>query len=234
MIVVFAGPSLTAEDKAACPGITFRAPAEQGDILIAARAGATAIGLIDGYFGDRLAPHQKEILEVLSMGIPVLGSASMGAMRAAELHLYGMTGIGSIYEGYASGEIECDAEVAVSHGPEELGFPATSVSMVDVRATVEALSQSGQLSGEAARQIIAAALDLHFSKRTYPAIAASLQDDGPLAALLQDNRVEQKRQEAVQLLSAITAEGLAAPQTPAPPMTRYYGDIRSRAITRAG
>ena len=234
MIVVFAGPSLTPDDRAAHPGITFRPPAEQGDILVAAHHGATAIGLIDGYFGDRLAPHQKEILEALSMGIPVLGAASMGAMRAAELAPFGMIGVGAIFKGYRDGSIECDAEVAVSHGPQELGFPPTSVSMADVRATARTLIDRELIGSETARQIIAVALDLHFTARTRATLTKALDDLSPgLAATFDTHRTEQKRHDAQELLRLILSPDLAKPETPAPPRTSYYKAIRSRALARA-
>ena len=59
----------------------------------------------------------------MAEGIHVFGSASMGALRAAELHQFGMRGIGRIFEAYRAGELEDDDEVAVIHGPPR---PATS------------------------------------------------------------------------------------------------------------
>ena len=45
----------------------------------------------------------------------------MGALRAAELHPYGIEGVGAHYfEAYRGGEYEDDDEVAVSHAPESL------------------------------------------------------------------------------------------------------------------
>ena len=45
----------------------------------------------------------------------------MGALRAAELHAFGMRGVGRIFEAFRDGELEDDDEVAVVHGPAEPG-----------------------------------------------------------------------------------------------------------------
>ena len=60
-------------------------PAARGDLYRAALAGPQVIGLIDGYFDGVPAVAHKEILWALDQGIRVLGAASMGALRAAEL-----------------------------------------------------------------------------------------------------------------------------------------------------
>ena len=39
----------------------------------------------------------------MSEGVPVFGAASMGALRAAELHEFGMRGIGRIFEAFRDG-----------------------------------------------------------------------------------------------------------------------------------
>ena len=52
-----------------------------------------AIGVIDGYFDGVPSVWHKEILWALSQGIRVFGGASMGALRAAELDGFGMTGV---------------------------------------------------------------------------------------------------------------------------------------------
>ena len=53
-----------------------------------------AIGLIDGYFERVPSVSHKEILWAMSQGIVVIGAASMGALRAAELAPFGMLGVG--------------------------------------------------------------------------------------------------------------------------------------------
>ena len=106
--------------------------------------GPLAIGLIDGYFERVPAVWHKEILWALSQGIHVFGSASMGALRAAELAPFGMIGVGAIFEAYRDGILEDDDEVAVAHGPADTGYRAGSDAMVNIRATLARAVQHGR------------------------------------------------------------------------------------------
>ena len=81
----------------------------------------------------------------MAQGIHVYGSASIGALRAAELHAFGMVGIGRIYEAFRDGILEDDDEVAVLHGPEELGYPAVTEAMVNIRATLDKAVAEGMI-----------------------------------------------------------------------------------------
>lgn len=74
------------------------------------------IVLIDGIFYQDLAVWHKEIIYALLRNIVCIGAASMGALRAAELHVYGMIGVGAIFERYQAGE-EDDSLVALSFDP---------------------------------------------------------------------------------------------------------------------
>jgi len=85
----------------------------------------------------------------MSQGIHVFGSASMGALRAAELAAFGMEGVGSIYEAYREGQLEDDDEVAVAHMPAAYGYKCTSTAMVDIRATLVAAQAEGVISATA-------------------------------------------------------------------------------------
>ena len=61
MKVVFVGPSLHGA-SIDWSGLEPRPPAAQGDVFAAVKQGATAIGLIDGYFGSTASVWHKEIL----------------------------------------------------------------------------------------------------------------------------------------------------------------------------
>ena len=81
MKVLFVGPSLgsdLAAARAISPCIDFRPPAAAGDILKAVRDGATAIGLVDGYFGDLPSVWHKEILYALEHDVAVAGDLFFG------------------------------------------------------------------------------------------------------------------------------------------------------------
>jgi hypothetical protein len=209
--VVFAGPSLYGRKLALKPEIMLRPPAAQGDIYRACKLRPQAIGLIDGYFEGVPSVWHKEVLWALSQGIAVYGSASMGALRAAELDVFGMTGIGEIYEWYRSGAIEDDDEVALLHGPAEAGFVPLSEPSVNVRASCAAAVGAGVVDAAAAGRVIAAARALHYKERQWGTIleqagAAGL-DPGMgkrLADWLDEGRVDQKQRDALALIDAVS------------------------------
>src|ERR1700689_4413631 len=143
---IFVGPTLPAEEIARTRGFVCLPPVAQGDLYRAARGRPRAIGIIDGYFSGAPSVWHKEILWAISHGVPVFGSASMGALRAAELHAFGMRGVGRIFEAFRDGELEDDDEVAVVHGPAELGHVQASEAMVNIRATLARAETVGILS----------------------------------------------------------------------------------------
>jgi len=142
--IVYVGPTLAAaEVRALLPDADVRGPVAVGDVLrilgehAARRVRIGRIAIIDGYFERMAAVWHKEILLAIEAGIEVWGAASMGALRAAELAPFGMRGIGTIYERFASGELVADDEVAVAHLPAEYGYRCTSVALVDLREGIE-------------------------------------------------------------------------------------------------
>lgn len=206
MKIIFVGPSLPEVATLCGHGIEVRPPAAHGDVLAATRAGATAIGLIDGNF-EHVAPvWHKEILHALETGVAVFGAASMGALRAAECDSFGMIGIGRIYEDYASGRRVDDADVALLHGPAELGYPALSLPMVNVDATLDRLGDIQAIDKAHISSLRAAASALFYKKRTWAAIV----ERAGLTAFRKDflqlfhvETVNRKREDALALLQAL-------------------------------
>lgn len=207
MKVVFVGPSLPDARDRAAPGIEIRPPACQGDVMRAIRQGATAIGLIDGLFEFVAPVWHKELLYALCDGIPVMGAASMGALRAAECAAFGMTGIGRIFEDYRDGRRVDDGDVALLHGPAELGYPAVTIPIVNIDATLERAHEIGLLGKTDVRLLASAARGIFFKERRWDQVVESAGFDwreiGPLVAR---SRVDQKRQDALALLVAMTDE----------------------------
>lgn len=209
-IVVFAGPSIARAD-ASVPGVEFLAPAAEGDIYRAARQGPRAIGLIDGYFEAQPAVWHKEILWAMSEGIHVFGSSSMGALRAAELCSFGMVGVGVIFRAYRRGILIDDAEVAVVHGPAEIGFPSLNEALVNVRATLAHARARGVLAADERRTVLAAAAAIFYKDRTWDRILAASVDSGlapdqaaRLKAWLKTGSVDLKRRDARSLIRLLT------------------------------
>ena len=158
-ILVYLGPSLPlAQARRLLPQAIYRPPAKQGDIVSdVINYRPNRIILIDGVFRENLSPWHKEIVFALQYpGVKAIyGSASMGALRAAELDYLGMVGIGRIYQWYRDGVTEDESEVAVSYaerdGAEGTVYYLNNVPLVDIRAGVEAYSETNQdLAGYAA------------------------------------------------------------------------------------
>jgi hypothetical protein len=218
--VIFVGPSLhrdLAFLRRRQDNIVWAGPARCGDIARAARSGVTAIALVDGLFDQNAAPWHKEVLYALSLGLPVAGGASMGALRAAECSAFGMTGIGTIYRRYASGEIVDDAEVAQLHAPEELNYLPLTEPMVNVEPTLALLDRQGVVSAATVRALTETARLMHYSERTYAEIIRRSADLEPVEAQaagtwFQTNAIDQKRLDALDVLDWLCAQADLVPR----------------------
>ena len=151
--IIFVGPTLRPEEIAGAGDFVSLPPVAQGDVYRAALSRPRAIGIIDGFFSGAPAVWHKEILWAMSEGVPVFGAASMGALRAAELHEFGMRGIGRIFEAFRDGVLEDDDEVAVVHGPAEIGYLPASEAMVNIRATLALAEAKGVIGAESRRAL---------------------------------------------------------------------------------
>lgn len=177
--VIFVGPSIARESLAqVLPEAEFRGPIERGDIEVLLREDTSpdVIGVVDGKFLHAMSISPKEILTALNKGVTVLGSSSMGALRAAELDTLGMIGIGTIYRWYAEGTIDSDDEVAITFDPESLR--ALCTPMVNFRASVDELVGQGSVTVEDGERIIEAAKSMYFPDRTHASVCDQLVFDG--------------------------------------------------------
>lgn len=162
--MIFLGPSLSLETAHSYLDTNFVPPARMGDIFRAVQRGTQVIGLIDGLFEQTPAVWHKEVLYAIDRGVSVIGGASMGALRAAELHQFGMQGIGKIFNDFASGKLEDDDEVAVVHGSAEDGYVSHSEAMVNLRYGLLQACNEGIIN----KQQMAALVD-HAKAQFYPA-----------------------------------------------------------------
>jgi hypothetical protein len=224
-VFVFTGPTLSPREARTELDAVYLPPAAQGDVYRASLARPRAIGIIDGFFDQVPAVWHKEILWAMGQGIAVFGSASMGALRAAELAAFGMAGVGKIFEAYRSGELEDDDEVALVHGPAETGFRPASEAMVNIRATLAAAEAQGVVRRKTHAALAALAKSLFYPERTYAALLDRGAREGlppreleSLRAWLPKGRVDQKRDDALAMLRAMR-EHLEAKT--APPRVSY-------------
>jgi len=206
--IVFLGPSLPLGAARKVLDAEFLPPVAQGDVLRLIGCGASIVVIIDGAFESAPAVWHNEILFAIERGLTVIGAASMGALRAAELARYGMIGVGAIYHAYRRGWLEGDDEVAVLHAPNELGGAALTEALVNVRWTCRSAVRAGILSPDEAARLVQFAKGVHYKARTWARILQEcdncpLTEDvaGTLAAWVKGNRVDQKARDAAAALS---------------------------------
>jgi hypothetical protein len=238
-VCLFVGPTLPRPEIAARRDFICLPPAAMGDVYRAAAARPRAIGIIDGYFEGVPAVWHKEILWAMTQGIHVFGSASMGALRAAELQAFGMRGVGRIFAAYRSGEIEDDDEVAVLHGPAEAGYVALSEPMVNIRATLARAEAEGVITPPARAALLERAKGLFYQDRSWERLLAGAADDElrRLRDWLPAGRIDQKRRDALEMIAEMR-EFLAADPAPMRPDFTFewtdMWDIASEAMAKSG
>ena len=164
-IVVFLGPSLSRDKAEPVLEADYRPPAKRGDLYLAAREGAEIILLIDGVFFQESSVAHKEVIYALEAGAKVLGASSMGALRASELDIYGMEGIGKIYQAYKSGHLVSDDEVALTFDP--FSYEPSSEPLVNIRFNLDLAWQMGVISASCKDRLFHFAQALYFPDRTY-------------------------------------------------------------------
>lgn len=207
---MFAGPSISHEDVQATLEATCLPPAAQGDVYLASRKRPAVIALIDGVFEQVPSVWHKEILWAMTQGIHVYGASSMGALRAAELAVFGMEGVGWIYEAYRDGTLTDDDEVALVHGPAESGYEPLSEPMVNIRRTLDAAESGAVISSTTACGLVGIGKSLFYPDREYARILRQAHRQGlpvseleALADWLPQGAVDQKRIDALILLHVI-------------------------------
>lgn len=170
------------------------------------------VAIVDGVFHTQRAVTVREILALLRRGTRVIGSSSMGALRAIELRHRGMEGIGEVFGMYLSGEIESDAEVALLFDAETL--TALTEPLVNVRYALRHALCDHIVDAAAADVLLAAARSIHYTQLTrnrWLQQAQALVDPAMLQALsayVQENsaRLDVKRRDAIELVEALNRD----------------------------
>lgn len=218
-IVVFLGPSLARKEAAMLCDAIYLPPARMGDVYrVLFEHRPDVIALVDGYFDAVPAVWHKEILHALAQDVQVVGAASMGALRAAELAPFGMIGLGAIYEAFASGELEDDDEVAVAHSVADEDYVNLSVAMVNMRHGLQLACDRGLLTEAQARALIALAKARFYTERNWAqlwedALARGMALDriNALRRFVETARPDAKREDARALLVLLAAGALVGP-----------------------
>ena len=219
-VVVFLGPTLDRRiAQSLLPEATWLPPVSMGDVYAVARDRPWGIAIIDGAFDRVPAVWHKEILWAMSRGVHVFGSSSMGALRAAELETFGMIGVGAVFEAYRDRTLTDDDEVAIIHGPREMGYMAGSEAMVNIRATLMDAQADGVISPVTHDRLEALAKATHYTERTWerlwedaaadPALRPS--DVEAVRAWLPTGRRDVKAEDARELLGHLARLRATAP-----------------------
>jgi hypothetical protein len=224
-IYIFTGPTISEEECIVwLEDAVYLPPVSQGDIISLLKKKPVVIGIIDGYFDTVPAVWHKEILLAVSKGVIVVGGASMGALRAAELHSFGMVGIGEIFRWYRDGIIDADDEVAVHHSTGEFHFKAFNESLVNIRKTLQMAVAIGVIDSETEKKLVEIGRNLDFWNRNYPLIFSEGKSAGILVEEIQrietyveKNRIDLKKLDAIELLKHIAD----LPQNPSHSVAAY-------------
>lgn len=208
--VVFAGPTLPAAEVAALlPGARVLPPVRHGDLLGLGLEAGDRVLIIDGMFLQTASVRHREILYLLREEVVVAGSSSMGALRAAELHWFGMRGFGEIFRLYRDGEIDGDDEVAIVHGTADDAYRAYSDPLISMRIALRDAAAAGVIGGEDAAALLGLARAMPFRARSFRALDRAAQGRiagaGAFAAWRTGRDTDAKAADARLMLTAAAA-----------------------------
>ncbi len=170
-IIIYAGLSISFDeareilDSTEDIEVIYKRPIKRGDLSQALKEKPDIIGIVDGVFHQNSSVGHKEILEVINNGITVVGSSSMGALRACELDTLGMIGIGYVYKQYSTGQIISDDDVAVMLDKdtlEALSEPLVNMDYVFTNAVNENI-----INNEEKDELIRITKSTYYPKRSY-------------------------------------------------------------------
>jgi hypothetical protein len=140
VVHVFTGSTLPCNQAAEiASGALLYPPAHRGDLPGVAAPGDVVV-IIDG--DPYHPPRHDEVLSLLASGVAVAGAGGWGAVVAADMRPYGMTGIGRVFAGLMDGGIADDE--AARQGPGGRG---------DVRAFLTLAAARGAIASSDARRI---------------------------------------------------------------------------------
>ena len=212
-IIIYTGLSLPFDeakeilDSSEGVEVIYKRPIKRGDLSIALKENPNIIGIIDGVFHQNSAVGHKEILNVIKNGVKVYGASSMGALRASELDTLGMTGIGYVYNQYASGEVDSDDYVAGMLDSETL--EALSEPLINMKYVFTNAVDEGIITEDEKDELLRIAKKTYYPKRNY----AQTLSESNLDSETKDNlinfireSVDIKKEDAKDLLKTIKKE----------------------------
>lgn len=209
-ILIFAGPTISAQEILQHLDAIILPPPAQGDILTSLdQYRPQAIGLIDTAF-----PRSAWVSEVhfaLRSGVAVYGAGAQGALRAVELKDYGMKGCGKVFEDFATGEHSDDAAVLCRYTEQKGLFVRTSESLVNVLATLNSAYISGILNETEFDRLCLKAQEVYWPERSWqqillPGLFTEPRRYEQACDWLKKNQLDIQKQDAIELLQAIAKD----------------------------
>lgn len=196
--VVYLGPTLNRADAEEILAADYRPPICRGD-LARLPEHVKFVGIIDGEFYQSLAVSPKEVLALLTRGVRVYGSSSMGALRAVETHRYGMIGVGDVFEMFRDGVLDGDDEVALVYEAES--YRSLSEPLVNLRQALTMARTAGVISPEECEDLTSRMKSIYFPDRSYKALERLCP---ALTSYFKETALpDVKRQDAILMLTAI-------------------------------
>jgi TfuA protein len=165
-MLVFVGPSIAGAELAPAPSYCRAPPIRRGDLEKA--EGYDPIVIIDGEFGQALSVSPKEILRLIDAKKTVIGGGSMGALRASELDVYGMIGVGWIYQRFAGAAVRRDDDVALTYSP--VDYLPLTVPMINIEYWMSSPVVRAQTSARERNKILSRNRSIFFGDRTEKAV----------------------------------------------------------------
>ena len=181
--------------------VIYKRPIKRGDLGHDIKENPDIMGIIDGVFHQNSSVGHKEILNVINKGITVVGASSMGALRASELDTLGMTGIGYVYEQYATGKVASDDDVAVMLDSETL--EALSEPLINMEYVFENAVRENIITENQKDELIKIAKSTFYPKRNYSqTLSSSSLNDETKSKLIDFIRrsVDIKKEDAKELI----------------------------------
>lgn len=212
-IIVYTGLSLPFEeakeilDSTDDVEVVYKRPIKRGDLSLALKEHPDIIAIIDGVFHQSSAVGHKEILNVIKNGVKVYGASSMGALRASELDILGMIGVGYVYNQYASGNVDSDDDVAVMLDSDTL--EALSEPLINMKYVFSNAVDANIISESEKDELLNISKKTYYPQRNYAkALSESSLDNEKKGKLIDFIRTSPdiKKEDAKELLETIKKE----------------------------
>jgi len=175
--IVFVGGSLNKKDvetyKRKNQEVVFTKPAEQGDFFAVILENYKNVLLFDAYFYQKYSCTTLELLIAMQEGVNIIGSSSVGAMRAIELDNYGMIGSGYVYEYFKKQEIKPYHIVAQTYDNEDQKI---TIPLVEVIYFLGLASKQKIITKNIYKKLLSIANNIHFTCLSYPYFFKRIDD----------------------------------------------------------